>query len=226
MTILFGALMLTQSRAGIAAALAGLVVTTAILIFAENPDPLRRYTRRRSRSFWGPITRLVLALVLVAALGTIFAGRALLRAQIHAGEDARFCMLPRMLELLQDNWLLGTGLGTFYQAFASYRDPACGIYGIWDMAHNFYLEGWITLGLPFVIACVVSLTWLVVTFVIGVARRRRQRWVAVAGLSALLVTAIHSAIDFSLQIPGFSVTFAAIMASCATIALRDPTADP
>ena len=32
---------------------------------------------------------------------------------------------------IRENWLLGTGYGTFDRVFPMYRDPACGIHGAW-----------------------------------------------------------------------------------------------
>ncbi len=45
--------------------------------------------------------------------------------------------------------------------FPAYRDPACGISGTWERAHNFYLEALINLGLPFILAAIIVIIGLV-----------------------------------------------------------------
>jgi hypothetical protein len=45
------------------------------------------------------------------------------------------------------------------------------------------------------------------------------RFVPVLGVAALILATLHSMVDFSLQIPGFNVYFAALMASTVTISL-------
>ena len=39
------------------------------------------------------------------------------------------------------------------------------------------------------------------------------------GLAALILASLHSVVDFSLQIPGLGVSFAAIMAATVTVSL-------
>ena len=39
------------------------------------------------------------------------------------------------------------------------------------------------------------------------------------GLAALILASLHSVVDFSLQIPGLAVYFAAIMAATVTVSL-------
>jgi hypothetical protein len=46
-----------------------------------------------------------------------------------------------------------------------------------------------------------------------------MRFAPVGGLAALVLVALHSVVDFSLQIPGFNVYFAAVMAAAVTASL-------
>lgn len=214
----FAALMLTQSRGGIACTFIGLATTIVLLLLRAEDFPRRSASSRGgkpARNFIGAFTVAILA----GLLGLLFAGRVLLRVGVNGTEDARFCVMPGMVRLLRENWLLGTGLGTFRVAFPAYRDPSCGLVGVWDMAHDFYIEGWITLGLPFVVICSTGLFALVAMCIRGIGARRRYRWPVVAGLGALILVVAHSALDFSIQIPGFAATFAALMGAVTTIAL-------
>jgi hypothetical protein len=42
-------------------------------------------------------------------------------------------------------------------------------------------------------------------------RRKRDRYIPIVGVSVAALGLVHSCIDFSLQIPGFGVFFAAIV---------------
>lgn len=203
------ALFLTQSRGGIASSLIALgcaALLTALLV-GKPEDRLRQA---------------VLAFAVVCALGlslAVFGGRTLVRLAMASDVDPRFCMLPSILRLLEDNWFAGTGLGTFRLAFPPYRDAACGIYGLWDRAHNLYLEGWISLGVVFPVLMVVGLGVVVSVVVTGIRERRRMRIVPIAGAAILLLVALHSAVDFSLQIPGVAVFVAAALSAVAGVSL-------
>jgi len=55
-------------------------------------------------------------------------------------------------------------------------------------------------------------------------RRRRDRYVPIIGASVAILGLLHSSIDFSLQIPGYGVFFAAItgcgLAQCLPSSMR------
>jgi len=60
---------------------------------------------------------------------------------------------------------------------------------------------------------------LIAAFIRGVKVRHKFRFIPVMGLSALVLASLHSVVDFSLQIPGVGVYFAAIMAATVTVSL-------
>ena len=109
--------------------------------------------------------------------------------------------------MVEDNWLLGTGLGTFRDVFPAYRPAHCGIDAVWTRAHNFYMEGWIVSGIIFPILTFIAIIWLYEIFAKGLRTRKLYRWVPAVGIGMLTTVIIHSAIDFSLQIPGFAIHF-------------------
>ena len=125
-----------------------------------------------------------------------------------------------MRQALIDNLPFGTGFGTFQDVFPGYRDHVCaGINGIWDAAHNSFIEGGMGLGLLFLVLAPVAIALLVRAFLIGLRERQRYRFVPALGLASLLLICLHSLVDFSLQIPAVAFYAAAIFGCCVVISL-------
>jgi len=217
----FVALMLTQSRAGIASSLIALTLMLAITVYSGRPSHLHgtRYGfSPRRDSFKTRVGRVGLAFGLTALLGFLFAGLAIFRASKQGTSDLRFCFFPRLVDIAKDNWLVGTGFGTFRDVYPAYRNPACGMDGVLFLAHNFYLEGWISLGIVFVAICVIVIAALFSFLLIGIRNRRQFRWVSSASLAVLVLQVLHNSVDFSIQNPGVASVFAALTGSAVVIA--------
>lgn len=214
------ALLLTKSRAGISATFAAVVLLAALKVYTRTlrrPDPSRNLAsvRLKVAIFTASVAVIVLFLVM-------FGGQVLWRAEVRGFDNSRFCVLPGIWAAVFDHFPQGTGLSSFGEIFPAYRDYRCGINGVWDMAHNFYIEGLLTLGLGFVVALLVVVTWLLRIFVHGLMYRHNFRFGAEVGLASLVLVAIHSAFDFSLQISGFAIFYAALLAPITSLSLREP----
>jgi hypothetical protein len=196
----------TQSRGGIASSFVGALVTVVTMISMSS--------RRPSMEPWhSRVLKVLGVLVLLVLVGNFLADRILL----DAAENVRFCVLPALLELLQDNWLTGTGMGTFRLVFPEYRPASCGIYEVWDLAHNVFLDGWITLGIVAPLATLAGAAGLLRAFALGIHNRRQRRWIPVAMFGVVTVVALHSLVDFSVQIPGFAIYLATILGLGTTV---------
>jgi O-antigen ligase len=210
------ALFLTQSRGAVGATFIACVVAVALI-------STRRLTADKpSEEFvtWHRYATIVAGLLVVVGLFALFAGRSVYRMQEQGSEDTRWCSFSSTIAAIKDNWIFGTGFGAFQDVFPVYRDSDCaGIFGVWDRAHNFFLEGWLGLGLPFLVALAIGYLVLIAAFIRGVKVRHKFRFIPVMGLSALVLASLHSVVDFSLQIPGVGVYFAAIMAATVTVSL-------
>ena len=212
----FTALMLSRSRAGIFATFIAALIYFPWL--AMNWNSSRRSLKPALQ--WRSMLKLLSAIVFIVVLLSVFAGQAILRAQERRLEDDdRFCILPGIWRAISDHWLTGTGLGTFRTVFPAYRDSACGIFGIFDRAHNFYLEGFLGLGILFPVTAILAFSVLAKVFRQGFAQRRRLRHFVLLGLAATVLVALHAAVDFSLQIPGFAVFYSAFLSAVVAISL-------
>jgi O-antigen ligase len=210
------ALFLTQSRGAVGATFIALVVAIALMsthrLTADQP--------REEFGAWRRYATIVAGLLVVVGLFALFAGRSIYRMQEQGSEDGRWCAFSSTIAAIKDNWLFGAGFGAFQDVFPVYRDSDCaGIFGVWERAHNFFLEGWLGLGLPFLVALAIGYLLLIAAFIRGVKVRHAFRFIPVMGLAALILVSLHSVVDFSLQIPGVGVYFAAIMAATVTMSL-------
>lgn len=212
------ALLLTKSRGGIGSTLAAYAVLLAIVLGVYGPS------RRRTLSFIPSrplllqrFVRVVFAVIIVVISGAILSDRALFRADVQGLSDDRFCVAPAVLRAAHDNQLTGVGFGTFRLFFPAYRDARCGISGVWDRAHSFYLEGYLGLGVMFFIVLLTGIATLTWIYASGIRSRRSLRPYAVLGIAVLVLLLTHSVMDFSLQIPGLAAVSASVLAALTTV---------
>lgn len=108
-----------------------------------------------------------------------------------------------------ENRWLGVGYGSFEKSFRLYRDET--ISGLYDKAHNTYLENIFELGLFQAWALFLAILWLALVCLRGVWVRRRNWIYPAIGVAATVLVGAHALVDFSLQIPAVAYTYALIM---------------
>jgi O-antigen ligase len=200
--VVLGCVFMTKSRAGSLLTVACLCLVTAIY-FARD---LRR----------GPYAALAVAAIalLGAVVLEIIGGGVAHQVDVRGWTDgARFQVYRSVLDIVSQHPWLGTGFGTFETVFPSYRTAAIGDWGIWDRAHSTPLELMAEMGLPFG-AAMLALWGGLLAFALNAAvRRRHDRAQVIAGAAVGLLGTLHSLIDFSLQIPGYSIVCCALLGS-------------
>ena len=209
------ALMMTRSRAGIAAS--GLA---ALLYVPYLVADWKKQTARRGQPRWMPFAwgGGALAVTLLAFL--LFGAQAIMRLKTAGiAEDGRTCIFPGLMDASRESIPFGSGFGGFRFAFAPFRDPACGINGIFDRAHNGYIEGFMGLGILFPLLVALAVGGILHGLRSGWRNRRRLRHVSVLGASGLVLVMTHAAFDFSLQIPGMAAFFAAFLAAVLSLCM-------
>jgi O-Antigen ligase len=142
----------------------------------------------------------------------IFAARVNQRFGLEGLFDlARWKAYLATLEIIKDHPWLGTGLGTFRWVFPKYRSGDIPAYGTWEQAHSTTLEIASEMGIPFTILIVVG--WLAIFLLIGrgMVDRKRDQVLPIVAFWAGLLAVVHSQIDFSLQIPGFSLAICPLL---------------
>jgi len=123
------------------------------------------------------------------------------------------------LSIVYDHPWLGTGLGTFASVFSAYRNPAAGVWGVWDHAHSTPLELMVEMGVPFSLL-VFTLWSIMLGFLVRAAiRGTSNRIYVIAGAGIGTLATLHSLVDFSLQIPGFSLVCCSLVGASIAAAL-------
>jgi O-antigen ligase len=198
--VCLAAMFMTGSRGGVLLSLFALSVAFAAFFFRDLP-----YWNRIVTALAGSTAATLLLLQIMGA------GVNLRFDMQGAADEGRLETYRATLRMIADHPWLGTGLGTFADAFPSYRSSSVSMWGVWDVAHNTLLEIASEMGLP--VAALVVVAWTVIFVVLarGVLTRRRDAVVPVAALAVAILAVLHSLIDFTLQIPGYSIVALALI---------------
>lgn len=198
--IILAALMMTGSRGGVVAALAGLAAMVILWVAA---------TRRRGR--FSAIFTLAFAGVVLAGVVLAFGRPLLLRFEEKGFDDnAREASTAIVLSAIEDAPLLGSGFGTFPQAFTLYRTDSLNPAHAYDKAHNTFLENAMEMGIPMSLVLFSAIGLVVFLLTQLMFRQRHGHDLLAAAAASVALVALHSVIDFSLQIPAINATLAFI----------------
>lgn len=193
------AILLTHSRMGFVSGALGVCV---LLICSMATGMLR----------W----RLGMAITafLAICLGGIFllAGEGTMaRMETMTDADERLAIYATTMRAIHDHWLLGTGYGTFFAVFPSYRDASLPYPVFYEMAHNTYLETALELGVPAACALGFSVIWIIAVCVRGTIIRQKDKIFPCVAVAASAITGAISVTDFSAQTPAVAITFASLL---------------
>lgn len=191
----------TQSRMGLFSALAG----SAVVILATLIS-IRRL---------GLVLLVVpLALALFVALLWLIGGNLLERieSQGFASND-RLQLYEQVWNLIAMRPFTGFGGGTFEIAFPVVHKLPLSADVTWHLAHNSYLALWAELGLIAGSFLILAIGAIALRLFVSL-RRGYGSWTSqIAALGVIVQIAIHSVVDFSLEIPANTMIFVAIVAA-------------
>ncbi len=201
-SILFVAILMTQSRAGLGVTAVGACLFLTIMALS----------RRRKRYVLASIAVIGVASVAMTAMG---GGATLNRLGMAPSAAAeRGGVYVRTIDAIAQAPMTGIGYGTFANAFGMHRGEQ--LRSPFLRAHNTYLENALELGIPMTAALVLAIGWIVIICVSAVLRHRRKAFLPCLGISATVMVGLHAMVDYSLQIPAVAMIYAAILgAACA-----------
>ncbi len=192
------ALLLSGSRGGLASTALGL----AGLLAAFGATPAARFRQ---------VAPLASAVAIAGVALFVYSGDKTAERMVEFEFEnfQRPMVYELTLEAIGDAPWLGTGYGTFEDAFRIYRDKR--ISGVNKKAHNTYLENALELGLPAAGLLFLTIAALFGRCLMGVRVRRRNAIYPCIGVAATVLIAAHSTVDFSLQNPAVAATYALLM---------------
>ena len=200
-SVLFGAILMTHSRVGLAVALLGAGAYLSIMAWVRNRK----------------IVAVVAVAVMAVAASSLLAigggpgaapGAAIERGESYANTVNAIAAAP----------FLGTGYGTFDHVAGMHRgDSPASPSG---RARNAYLENALEIGIPATAALLLSIGWIVLICFASVLRHRRMAFLPCLGIAATVLAGAHGAIDYGIQIPAVAATYAVIMGAACAQAFR------
>ena len=201
--LILAALLASGSRMGL---LAGLVGASCAAAMAAR----KRFSERGQRR-WLLVAALPLAGAVAVAV--LYGAGTLDRlGSLDTDANVRGDLYAQVLEMIAARPWLGYGGGTFELAYPLFHRLPVSPDLVWDKAHSSYLSLWVELGL---IAGSVPLL-IIAIFAVQALRlylRRHRDWAAsAAAFCVVLVAALHSLVDFSLEIQANVFILLAILA--------------
>ncbi|WP_428663424.1 O-antigen ligase family protein [Reyranella sp.] len=200
MALLFvGTQLFSSSRAAFA--------VTVVMVIAMLYLSMRG--RWRSR---GQVGQAVVIGTAIGVLVLVIAGGAMLRKVSLLSDSSNFnraFIWEASLRAAQASPWLGWGLGTFPEIYAAYQPDE--ISQVNDKAHSTPIELYVETG---VLGTVPGLLMALIPWGVclwGALQRRRQRHLLVAAFAVPGIAMLHSAVDFSLQIPAVAFISAAFL---------------
>jgi O-antigen ligase len=170
---------------------------------------LGRHTGRR----WvllGAIFLSILLVVLTWVSGGTLNSRITDLVDAGNADEIRLALWSATERMIAGAPLLGLGLGTFQDAYPMYATKIFPF--IMDKAHCDYLEFAAGLGLLAATSWWFAIVWSVGKMLSGLFRRRKGRSYLLVGIGSTILVAVHSTVDFSLQMPAVSAIYATLLA--------------
>ena len=156
------------------------------------------------------------SLVVLALFAIV--GRPALERAVFTQIDSqdRVSLYVQVIDLIRQQPLTGVGLDVFETAFQGVHRTPMSPDLAWDRAHSTYLALWAEMGL--IVGSIPPLICLIiaVTLITRFMRAKRDFVFVAIALSAITLGAIHSLVDFSLEIAANVYVFLALVALGAT----------
>ncbi|MGA1791762.1 MAG: O-antigen ligase family protein [bacterium] len=194
------ALLLSGSRGGIISLTIAFILMNGLLIF-----------KRKVRSC-AVISLLISCLVLIYG---IYIGMGSTVRRFESMENdavSRIRLFKASISVISEFPVLGTGLGTFEQAFR--RAQSSELDRVVDHAHNDWIEMWVETGGIGLILLICTAIWCMIHFA-GVWWKRHDSFslgIGLGGMGGVLSLSLHGLTDFNMHIPANALTFAVVLA--------------
>ena len=202
--LILAAMIATNSRMGLFSGVAG-----ALLVAALGATKIR---------IGGLSWRVALGFGVMALAGLVwlFGGGLVERlGSIDRSADVRGDLYAQIWQMILARPILGYGGGAFEVAYPLFHAAPVTSDLIWDKAHSTYLALWVELGLVAGSAPLLLVGWQAIRALRQFLRPATNWVVPLAFLGVTTDVALHSTVDFSLEIPANAYLFVALAALAA-----------
>ncbi len=203
MLLCFAAVTASASRAGFVATSTGLLAMAIVATILSRRSSLRIWTMVAAGLALGAI------FLVIVLSGQTLGDRLAQLADAGDADQIRLALWDAAWRMIGDAPWRGLGLGTFQDAYPLYARQALPY--VMDKAHCDYLDFAAGVGLPAAVGWWVALAWLAALCLRGTLMRRRNRHFALLGFCATVLVAVHSSVDFSLQLPAVGILYGAML---------------
>lgn len=193
--VIGAALVATQSRMGFVAGLTGALSVTLLSLAG----------RRLGAGIWLGVA----SGLLIGTIGMLaFNGGGLLErvGSLETAGDIRVDLYRQVWQMMLSSPLVGYGGGTFEGSFPLFHQLPVSPDVVWNKAHSTYFALWAEFGFIF-----GSLPLLIVVAAASRLLAARPSGPRLAAIGVIVVAAVHSSVDFSLEIEAVAFTFVAIV---------------
>jgi len=199
----------------LAGSLAGhIMLVLVMLISIASLTSVKSKSGTRNVAVAGAIA-LVAISAAVVGFGTVF--DSVLEISLQSSELSRQAIWQRSGTLIDDHFMVGSGLGTFRHVYQLYEDPSLVGFKYVNNAHNDYLQVVIESGLIGLVAIVAGLIlWAISTQAAWRAPTNGETTIKRAASLALLVVILHSIVDYPLRTPALATLSAVCLAILVT----------
>lgn len=202
-------LFINGSRAGLLIGTLALGMGVALYIWQRRMEPKDGHTR--PMGLWTGYLPIALVLVIAIAGGLALFSEASSfdrLVNLSLGEELRVQILPQVAAMANDNWLFGTGFGSFEHAYRSYEISEWLRGEYVNNAHDDWLQWIIEGGLPAMLILLGFILWMGSRFVAHWKARvdaPARTGMVITALGVLVLLLVASLLDYPLRVPTMMV---------------------
>lgn len=202
-------LFINGSRAGLLIGTLALGMGVALYIWQRRMEPKDGHTR--PMGLWTGYLPIALVLVIAIAGGlALFSDASSFDRLVNLslGEELRVQILPQVAAMANDNWLFGTGFGSFEHAYRSYEISEWLRGEYVNNAHDDWLQWIIEGGLPAMLILLGFILWMGSRFVAHWKARvdaPARTGMVITALGVLVLLLVASLLDYPLRVPTMMV---------------------
>lgn len=191
----------TESRMGLVACLAGSLVVVLLTIGAM---------RRLGPLLYALPVTLIAGTAVFLSYGKGFFERL---ETLDTATEIRGELYQQVMELIMLRPWTGFGGGTFGVAFPIVHAPPVNPDYVWERAHSSYLSLFAETGLIFGLLPVLALGWIAWRMLANLVRGKGSWTSQAIAIGAITVAAVHSTVDFSLEVNAVTFLFLTVVAA-------------